>query len=99
MHSKLRSLFWLGLGLALATEASGALREQAPKARSWERLEPAMTMAQAQAILEPVQGAPLIVTRSRDGRFEVWTYDRGGQLTFIRGTLQYWTVAQESAKA
>jgi len=63
-----------------------------PKAQGWAGLEEALTCEQALAVLKPKLGNPLIVNRTKGGRFEQWNYDNGGDLLFINGLLAYWTV-------
>lgn len=70
-----------------------------PKASGWSGLENALNTAQAAAVLGPTCGAPLIVNHSKDGRFETWNYDRGGDLLFVNGELTYWTVPEDQRAA
>jgi hypothetical protein len=70
-----------------------------PKVHGWAGLEEALTPAQTAAVLGPVCGSPLIVRRTKDGRFETWNYDHGGDLLFVNGALTYWTVPETERAA
>lgn len=70
-----------------------------PKAHGWAGLEESLTPAQTAAVLAPVCGSPLIVRRTKDGRFETWNYDHGGDLLFVNGALTYWTVPETERAA
>lgn len=71
--------------------AAGAAQPVSAPA-GWTALERLITRDQARAILGPMIGAPLLVTHSRDRRFEVWTYDAGAYLLFVGGVLDYWSI-------
>lgn len=70
-----------------------------PQAHGWAGLEESLTPAQVSAILAPLCGSPLIVRRTKDGRFETWNYDNGGDLLFVNGVLRYWTVPETERAA
>lgn len=70
-----------------------------PRANGWAGLERRITRDQAYAILQATEGAPLIITHSRDRRFEVWNYDRGAYLLFIEGVLDYWIEPRDPGEA
>ncbi|ACB73437.1 hypothetical protein [Opitutus terrae] len=86
LQTHLRSLV-LAVGLVAATATCAA----EPGAQGWSALARSISREQARAILGPLEGAPLIITHSRDGRFEVWNYDRGAYLLFVGGALDYWS--------
>ncbi len=61
-------------------------------AAEWKDLRPG---CEKQVVLEAV-GAPLMMNKSKTGRQETWTYDRGGYVIFENGRVSYW---QPSRKA
>lgn len=85
------------LGVASAPAApvgSSAVGESESKKIGWEGLTRSLTPTQAAATLEPKFGPPLMVTHSKDRRFETWNYDRGGYLLFIGGRLDSWSASR-----
>ena len=66
--------------------------EWKPEALGWAGLRLSLTTHQAAMVLEPVVGAPLIVTKARNGLFETWNFDHGACLCFVRDRLDYWSV-------
>lgn len=83
-------LLLLALSSATVAWAADAL----PQKNGWGGLAREISREQALAILQPVEGSPLLVTRSRDGKFEVWNYDCGAYLLFVGGALDYWSTPQ-----
>ncbi len=53
----------------------------------WKELRIGMP---SERVIELV-GAPLLRTRSRNGVFETWTYDFGGNVAFVGGCVSSWT--------
>lgn len=89
---------WMALIAGFSICAACAAENVVP-ASGWSGLERRISREQALAVLQPSMGSPLIVTRSRDRRFEVWTYDNGAHLIFVGGVLDYWAGPRTAAVA
>lgn len=73
------------LVLALGTSAAAA---------EWKGVRQG---CEKQVVLEAV-GAPLMMNKSKTGRQETWTYDRGGYVIFENGRVSYWQPSRGAAR-
>jgi hypothetical protein len=60
----------------------------------WETLKEGQEKDEA---LQAV-GVPLIMSKSRSGLQETWTYDSGGYILFERGRVRYWAAPKAALR-
>ena len=81
---------YLSLAVLFITTAAFAAPEWKPTTIGWNGLQSNLTPKQVAMVLQPTVGAPLIITKARNGVFETWSYDNGASVVFVRGVLDYW---------